>query len=65
MMKVKELRKKKEKELEKLLEDKRKKLQETRFRLASGRVKNVKEARNLRLEISRILTILKEKSYEK
>ncbi len=64
-MKVKEIRKKKEKELEKLLSDKRKRLQEVRFKLASGKVKDVKEAKNIRQDISRILTILKEKTYEK
>lgn len=64
-MKISEFREKSEKELEKILSEKRKKLQEVRFNLSSGRVKNTKEARNLRKEIARILTILKEGSYEK
>ncbi len=64
-MKVSDLRKNKKKELEKMIEDKRKKLQDVRFRLSSGRVKNVKEARDLRKDIAKILTILKEGSYEK
>lgn len=63
-MKVKELREKKEDELKKILSKKREKLQEIRFKLSSGRVKNVKEARDLKKDIARILTILKEGSNE-
>ncbi|MGM0439237.1 MAG: 50S ribosomal protein L29 [Patescibacteria group bacterium] len=60
-----ELREKKEDELKKLLSQKREKLQEVKFNLSSGRVKNVKEARNIKKDIARILTILNEGSYEK
>ncbi len=64
-MKVSEIKEKNEKELKKLLSEKRKKFQEVKFNLSSGRVKNTKEARNLRKDIARILTILKEGSHEK
>ncbi len=63
-MKVNELREKKDDELKKILSQKRDKLQDIRFKLSSGRVKNVKEARDLRKDIARILTILKESSNE-
>lgn len=63
-MKVDQLREKSEEELEKLLKEKREALQDAKFQLASGRVKNVKKARNLRKTIARILTILNEGSYE-
>jgi len=65
MMKANQLRKKSEEELRKLLEQKREKLRETRYGLSSGKVKNIKEARGLKKEIARILTILNEGSYEK
>jgi len=64
-MKPEKLREKKEEELKNLLSEKRDKLQEVKFNLSSGRVKNVKEARNLKKDIARILTILNEGSYEK
>lgn len=64
-MKISELREKKRPELEKLLSQKRKKLQDIKFNLASGRVKNTTEVRGLKIEIARILTILKEGNYEK
>ncbi len=65
MMKANQLRKKSEEELRKLLDQKREKLRETRYGLSSGKVKNIKEARGLKKEIARILTILNEGSYEK
>ena len=64
-MKADQLREKKEEELKKLLSDKREKLREVKQNLASGRVKNVKEARNIKKDIARILTILNEGSNEK
>ncbi len=64
-MQPEKLREKKEEELKNLLSEKRDKLQEVKFNLSSGRVKNVKEARNLKKDIARILTILNEGSYEK
>lgn len=57
-MKTRELRKKSESELKKLLQQKREKLQSLRFDLVSGRVKNVQQIRETKKDIARILTIL-------
>ena len=59
-MRAKELRQKSKDELKKILIDTREKLRQLRFDLASAKVKNVKEAGNVRKKIARILTILKE-----
>lgn len=59
-MKAKEIRKKTKEELEKLLAEKRKKLTQLRFDLAAGKVKNVREIRETKKDIARILTILRE-----
>ena len=59
-MKLKELRQKNKEELQKILTDDREKLRQMRFDLAAGKVKNVREIRKTRKEISQILTILKE-----
>ncbi len=64
-MKISELREKKIPELEKLLSEKRKKFQDVKFNLSSGRVKNTTQMRQLKKEIARILTILNEGNYEK
>ena len=58
-MKIKELRQKSEKELQKILQQKKEKIRSFRFSLASGTVKNVREIRELKKDIARILTILK------
>ena len=60
-MKASELRKKTEKELQKLLIENREKIRKLRFDLASGKVKNVRESREARKVVARILTILNEK----
>ncbi len=60
-MKASELRQKTEKELQRLLTEKRDKLRELRFDLVSGKVKNVGEIRKIRRDIARILTIINEK----
>ncbi len=49
---------KKESDLHKELAEKRKSLREFRFGVSGSKVKNIKEARNLRKEIARILTDL-------
>ncbi len=49
---------KKESDLHKVLAEKRKSLREFRFGVSGSKVKNIKEARNLRKEIARILTDL-------
>ena len=59
-MKAAELRKKDKKELEKTVFELRKKLSDLRFKFSSGKLKNVKEIKNSRKEVARILTILKE-----
>lgn len=60
-MKASELRQKTKEELEKLLLDFKDKLRQLRFDLVSGKVKNVREIRQIKKDIARILTILKEK----
>ena len=57
-MKIDQLKKKSEKDLEKTLWKKRAKLRVLRFGLASGKVKNVKEVRGVKKDIARILTLL-------
>ena len=59
-MQIAELRKKDKKELEKTVLELRKKLSDLRFKFSSGKLKNVKEIRNSRREIAKILTILRE-----
>ena len=58
-MKAVELKKKTNKELNKLLIENKERLRSLRFDLASGRVKNVREIRNLKKGIARILTLIK------
>jgi len=63
-MKIKELRQKTEKELKDLLNENRHKLGQFKFDLASKKLKNVRQIRELRKDIARILNILKEKKDE-
>jgi large subunit ribosomal protein L29 len=60
-MKAKDLRVKKTEELKKMLEDLRQKKQEYSFNLALGKVKNVKEIHQIKKDIARIMTILRER----
>jgi large subunit ribosomal protein L29 len=60
-MKVIELRQKTKAELEKILSENRRKIGQFRLDLASGKVKNVREIRNIKKDIARILTLLKQK----
>jgi large subunit ribosomal protein L29 len=60
-MKTTELRQKSKSELQKLLQDSREKLRDLRFGLVSGKVKNVREIRETKKDIARILTLLKQK----
>ncbi len=60
-MKLMELKQKSKQELQRILEDDRKKLGQLRFGLSSGKVKNVKEIHNLKKEIARIMTLIKKK----
>lgn len=59
-MKAIELRKKDKKELEKMIQEIRKRLSDLRFKFASGKLKNVKEINSSKKEMARILTIIKE-----
>lgn len=59
-MKITEIRQKTKSELQKLLQDLQKKLRQLRFDLASGKIKNVKEIREIKKDIARILTIINE-----
>ncbi len=60
-MKIKELRQKSKKELSDLLKENRRKVGQLQFDLASKKLKNVRQVRELRRDIARTITILKEK----
>ncbi|MFW6282946.1 MAG: 50S ribosomal protein L29 [Minisyncoccales bacterium] len=60
-MEIEELRQKSKKELKKILNKKRKKMQEMRFNLKTGKVKEVKDIHKDKKTIARILTILNNK----
>ena len=60
-MKNKELVSKSKDELMKIMEDKKKRIEEVRFKLTSGGIKNVKELREDIKDIARVLTILNKK----
>ena len=57
-MEYKELKKKKESDLHKILAESRDKLRDLRFKDANKQLKNVMEIREIRIIISRILTLL-------
>lgn len=59
-MKISELRQKNRNDLSHLLQDDRERLRSLRFNLASGKIKNVREIRRIKKDISRILTLLNE-----
>ncbi|OGZ98400.1 MAG: 50S ribosomal protein L29 [Candidatus Sungbacteria bacterium RIFCSPLOWO2_12_FULL_41_11] len=58
-MKAIELSQKPKEELQKLLKEKRKRLEELRFLSSQGKVKNVKEMSVVKKDIARILTLLR------
>ncbi len=60
-MKTKEIRSKSKDECLKIIAEKRRRLSDVRFTSASSKVKNTKEAFNLKKDIARIKTIIKEK----
>ena len=60
-MDFKEIKTKSEDELKKLLEDSRDKERELRFKDSNHQLKNVREIRNLKQNIARILTLLNKK----
>jgi large subunit ribosomal protein L29 len=57
---LKQLKSKSKEELYKLLLDSSKKLQDLKFNLAAGKVKNVRSVRALKKDIARVLTLLNE-----
>jgi ribosomal protein L29 len=60
-MEFKELKKKSESELHKLLEQLRDKLRELRFKDANKQLKNIREIRTVKENIAQILTLLNSK----
>ena len=56
---IKELRQKSKEELGKLLKDIRERQRSLRFDLVTGKVKNVREIRQIKKDIARMLTLLK------
>lgn len=60
-MEFKELKNKEEKDLQKILAQSREKLRDLRFKDANKQLKNVREIREARTVISRILTLLNNK----
>ena len=59
-MKIKEVRQKPSPELQRLLNGKKEKLRDLGFNLASGKLKNVREIREIKKDIARMLTVLRE-----
>ena len=55
-MKTTELRKLSDKELEKLIEEKRAAVRQFRFDVTGSKVKNIKEGSNARKDVARLLT---------
>lgn len=62
-MKIQDLHKQSKEELEKLLKEKQERQRSLRFDLVAGKVKNVREIRQIKKDIARTLTILR--NYEK
>ena len=60
-MKVKEIRQKSDKELQKLLLTLRDKLRDLRFKIASKQLKNYKEMGKIKRDVAKILTVIKER----
>ena len=59
-MKTNEIRQKSKPELQKLTQSLREKLRQLRFDLSSGKVKNTREIQQVKKDIARILTLLKQ-----
>ncbi len=64
-MKIKEIRKKGKEDCLKLLLEKKKKLNDVCFSAEGSKSKNTKEAFNIKKDIARIKTVLKEESFKK
>ena len=61
MEELKELKKKGEPELQKLLQESRESLRDMRFKVSQRQLKKVRDVRKMKRYIARILTILNEK----
>ncbi len=59
--KIKEFARMSKSELQRTLALKRERLRELRFDLIAGKVKNIREIREIKKDIARILTLLKQK----
>jgi len=60
-MDLKEIRKKNDEELRKLLAEQREKLRELRFKVSTKQHKTVRDVRKLKQFIARLLTVIKER----
>jgi large subunit ribosomal protein L29 len=60
-MKIADLRQKTKTELERFLQEGRERLRVLQFDLVAGKVKNVREVRQIKKDIAKTLTLLKEK----
>ena len=61
-MKFKEMKNKSETDLHKILADSRERVRELRFKVASKQLKNVREIRETKKTIARVLGLLKQKA---
>jgi len=61
-MEIKELRLKEITELNQLLKDNRKKLDDLKFKIKQGQLKNIREIRLIKKDIAKILTVIREKN---
>lgn len=61
-MKIDEIRKKSEKELQKLLAEQRNELREMKFKVSTRQLKNYKKINQVKHDIARILMAMKEKN---
>jgi len=59
--KIKDFLRAQKQELQKILLEKKDKLRQLRFDLSAGKVKNIREIRETKKDIARIMTILKSK----
>jgi ribosomal protein L29 len=63
-MKISEIRKKTDKELQKLLAENRNQLRETRFKVSARQFKDYKKFGFIKKDIARILMVMKENEYK-
>lgn len=62
-MKIQEIRKKTEEDLQKLLAELKENVRDLRFKIASKEIKNHQLMRRAKKDIARILTVLKEQTH--